>query len=63
MSECALCYLGTVPRNHFPTHVSKEEWEFEAPNLTLMCEDDLQQNYPTRERIIAFRLIVRAGAP
>ena len=52
-----------MSRKAYPTDVSDEEWEFVAPQLTLIREDAAQRTYPLRELFDAVRWMVKAGCP
>ena len=56
--------MNTRPhRNHYPSDVSDEEWDFVRPYLLLMKEDAPQRDHDLREVFNALRWIVRTGAP
>ena len=52
-----------MPRKHYQTDVSDEEWSFAGPYLTLMEEAAPQRRRHLREVFNALRWLVRAGAP
>ena len=51
----------TPTRKPYPTDVSDEEWEFVAPDLTLMTEGAPQRRHALREVFNGLRFIVRGG--
>jgi transposase len=53
----------TTVRNHYPSDISDEEWDFIAPYLTLMKADAPQRDHDLREVLNGLRWIVRTGSP
>jgi len=51
-----------MERKAYPSDVSKEEWAFVAPYLTLMTEEAPQRVHSLREIFNGLRWLIRAGA-
>lgn len=51
-----------MPRKHYPSDVSDEEWSFAAPYLSLMTLDAPQRKHEVRDVFDALRWLVRTGA-
>ena len=52
-----------MDRKSYPGGVTDEEWEFCAPDLTLMKEDAPRREHSLREVLNGLRSFVRAGRP
>jgi transposase len=50
-------------RRPYPSDVSDEEWEFVAPDMSLLPQTAAQRRHELREVFHAVRSIVRTGAP